>query len=70
MRCLYCAGEMVRGVTPFHVDRAGCHLTLDRLPAWLCRQCGEAYFEEGEVKSIQELVQAIEEKTQVLLAGA
>ena len=47
MKCLHCQGEMKKGVTPFHVDREGCHLTLDKVPAWVCTQCGESYFEEG-----------------------
>ena len=36
------------GMAPFHVDRKDCHLTLDAVPAWVCEQCGEAYFEEKE----------------------
>jgi YgiT-type zinc finger domain-containing protein len=35
MKCLYCQGEMKKGETPFHIDRNGCHLTLDRVPAVL-----------------------------------
>ena len=38
---------MKRGHTPFHADRRGCHLTLDAVPAWVCGQCGEAYFKES-----------------------
>ena len=30
MKCLHCQGEMKKGETPFHIDRKGCHLTLDR----------------------------------------
>jgi len=47
---------MKRGTTPFHVDRRGCHLTLDAVPAWVYQQCGEAHFEEKEVDAIQDLV--------------
>ena len=57
---------MKRGTTPFHVDRKGCHLMLDAVPAWVCEQCGEAYFEGKEVDTIQDLVDAIEKKTQAL----
>ena len=63
MKCMYCQGEMTRGVTHFHVDRKGCHLTLDAVPAWVCRQCGEAYFEGGEIEVIQSLVELLDEKT-------
>jgi len=62
MKCVHCQGEMKRGTTTFHVDRKGCHVLLDTVPAWVCDQCGEAYFEEREVDAIQELVRSVEEK--------
>jgi YgiT-type zinc finger domain-containing protein len=57
---------MKRGVTPLHVDRKGCHLTLDAVPAWICEQCGESYFEEKEVDTIQDLVRSLEQKLKPL----
>jgi len=39
---------------------------LDAVPAWVCEQCGEAYFEEKEVDTIQDLVRPIEAKTEAL----
>lgn len=66
MKCIYCQGEMKKGSTPFHVDRKGCHLTIDEVPAWICDQCGEPYFEEKEVDTIEELVLAVEQKMQKL----
>ena len=67
MRCIHCQGVMKKGVTPFHVDQKGCHLTLDAVPAWVCEQCGESYFEEKEVDSIQDLVISLEEKVHALV---
>jgi YgiT-type zinc finger domain-containing protein len=55
---------MKRGVVPFHIDRKGVHVSLDEVPAWVCSQCGESYFEENEVDSMQALVKAVEEQTQ------
>ncbi len=70
MKCVYCQGEMKRGTTPFHVDRKGCHLMLDEVPAWVCEQCGEPYFEEKEADAIQDLVRSLEQKAEALaLAG-
>jgi len=66
MKCIHCQGRMQRGETPLHVDRKGCHVTLDAVPAWVCQQCGEAYFEGKEVDAIQELVESVEEKAQGL----
>jgi YgiT-type zinc finger domain-containing protein len=61
---------MKRGTTPFHIDRKGCHLVLDNVPAWVCQQCGETYFEEKEVDAIQDLIMSVEEKAQVLAMTA
>ena len=55
MKCMHCRGEMKPGTTPFHIDRKGCHVTLDEVPAWVCEQCGESYFEEKEVTAMQAL---------------
>jgi YgiT-type zinc finger domain-containing protein len=70
MKCLHCQGEMKKGTTPVHVDRAGCHLTLDKVPAWICTQCGEPYFETAEVDAIQDLIQAVEQKTHAIEIAA
>ncbi len=70
MKCIHCQGQMKRGTTPFHIDRKGCHLVLDNVPAWVCQQCGETYFEEKEVDAIQDLIMSIEEKAQVLAMTA
>ena len=60
MTCIHCEGQMKRGTAPFHVDRNGYHLVLDTIPAWVCQQCGEVYFEETEVDSIQALIQTMD----------
>jgi YgiT-type zinc finger domain-containing protein len=57
---------MKRGTAPLHVDRAGCHVMLDRVPAWVCQQCGEAYFDEKEVEAIQQIIRSVEEKADAL----
>lgn len=62
MKCMHCQGEMVRGSAPFHIDRRGVHVGLDHVPAWVCTQCGEAYFEESEVNVVQEIIRAVDER--------
>ena len=64
MKCMYCQAEMKNATAPFHIDRRGVHVSLDEVPAWVCPQCGESYFEEQEVDSMQALVRAVEEQTQ------
>jgi YgiT-type zinc finger domain-containing protein len=67
---MHCQGEMKRGTAPFHIDRQEYHLTLDAVPAWVCQQCGEVYFDEPEVDAIQEIIQAVEDRSKKLTAAA
>ena len=67
MKCLYCQGRMERSTALFHVDRKGYHFTWDALPAWVCTQCGEVYFEATEIETIQGVIRLIERKTRKLL---
>ncbi len=70
MKCMHCQGLMKKSIAPFHIDRKGYHLTLDSVPAWVCSQCGEAYFDESEVDSIQGIIQSLEDRTEKLIAVA
>lgn len=70
MKCLFCQGEMKKGEAPFHIDRRGVHITLDAVPAWVCVQCGEPYFEETEVDAIQDLIESVDEKSDALAKSA
>ncbi|MFH1981816.1 MAG: YgiT-type zinc finger protein [Pseudomonadota bacterium] len=70
MKCMHCQGQMKKGVAPFHIDRQEYHLTLDAVPAWVCQQCGEVYFDEPEVNSIQEIIRAVEDRTKKLTVAA
>ena len=63
MKCIHCQAVMKQGTAPMHIDRKGCHVTIDNVPAWVCQQCGEAYFEEQEVDTIQDIIRIIEQKT-------
>ncbi len=66
MKCMYCQGEMTRGNAPFHIDRKNVHISLDSVPAWVCTQCGEVYFEETEVDAVQDIIRAVDEQTSKL----
>ncbi|MFC1816112.1 YgiT-type zinc finger protein [Thermodesulfobacteriota bacterium] len=61
---MHCQGKMEKGAAPFHIYRKSYHLTLDAVPAWVCQQCGEVYFDESEVDSIQEIIQTLEDRTE------
>ena len=62
--------KMERKSAPFQIDRKGCHLTLDDIRAWVCTQCGEVYFEENEVGTIQEVIQSLDKRTKKLQEAA
>ena len=66
MKCLHCQGLMTKKEAPFHIDRRGVHITFDAVPAWVCVQCGEPYFEEREVDAIQDLIESVDKKSEVL----
>ncbi len=70
MKCIYCKGEMVRGECPIHIDRKGYHFTFDSVPAWICKQCGEAYFEPKQVEAVQEILHVLDEKTKAFKEAA
>ena len=70
MTCIHCKGPMKRGYAPFHVDRSGYHLSLESVPAWVCGQGGEPFFEEREVKNIQRLLTELDRKTTSLVSVA
>jgi YgiT-type zinc finger domain-containing protein len=61
---------MKRSTAPFHVDRNGYHLVVDSVPAWVCGQCGEAYFDEREVDAIQQAIRSLDDHTRMLVIPA
>ena len=66
MKCMHCQGKMKKGKAPFNANRNGYHLVLDTVPAWVCSQCGESYFEETAVNFIQKTLQALDQQTEFL----
>ena len=45
MKCMYCRGTMEKATAPFSISRKGYHVHWDVIPAYVCSQCGEPYFE-------------------------
>ena len=66
MNCIHCHGQMKRSNAPFHIDRDGYHLLFNTVPAWVCDQCGEAYFEEREVNTLQRVMQGLDQEARQL----
>ena len=70
MRCLLCHGEMEKSTVSYTIDRKGYHLFVKQIPAYVCSQCGEKYFDEKEVEAIQNMIKALEENMQNILIAA
>ncbi len=70
MTCMHCQGMMTKGDAPFHADRNGYHLLIDAVPAWVCGQCGEPFFEEREVRGIQRLLTGLDKQALRLASAA
>ncbi len=62
MRCLLCNGEMEKSNVSYTIDRKGYHMYIEEIPAHVCVQCGEKFFEENEVAAIQEMIENFENK--------
>ena len=43
---------------------------VDAVPAWVCGQCGEAYFDEREVDAIQQAIRSLDDHTRKLVIPA
>jgi len=56
MKCYFSGGEMKKGKTTYTINKKGCHLLIDEVPAWICEQCGEPYFGGDVADTIQKLV--------------
>ena len=68
MECHLCKGKMKKGDTSYVLNRKGYHLVLDKVPAYICEQCGEPYFEVQEVNLIQDMIREIDRKSEELQA--
>jgi YgiT-type zinc finger domain-containing protein len=61
MRCLQCKGDLERGTTTYTDTRNGYVIVLNEVPAWVCRQCGEALLDADAVRGIQQVLVTLDE---------
>lgn len=61
MECYHCGGTLERGRASYTINRKGYHLIIDDVPAWVCRQCGEALFDEEVVDLIQDMIHEMDD---------
>jgi YgiT-type zinc finger domain-containing protein len=48
------------GTAPDHITRRDYHLILDAVPALICTQCGESYFDSHVVALIDKAIDALD----------
>ena len=70
MQCNVCKGRMEHSKAPFSLDRNGYHVAWDAIPAWVCTQCGEPFFEAREVDLIQNALRDLYRESAALASGA
>jgi YgiT-type zinc finger domain-containing protein len=58
---------MVRSTASFSIDRKGYHIVWEAVPAWVCTQCGEPFFEASEVEAIQRALEAVDRESAALV---
>jgi len=69
MECIHCKGRMKRATAPFSLDRNGYHVAWDAIPAWVCTQCGEPFFESREVDLIQKALTELDRESAELASS-
>ena len=69
MECVHCKGRMTHGTAPFRLDRNGYHVSWDAVPAWVCTQCGEPFFEAREVDLIQNALRDLDRESAALTSA-
>ena len=66
MECIHCHGTLERGRTSYMVNRKGYYLIIDHVPARICKQCGEALFDEETVEAIQAMLREVDRQAEAL----
>ena len=51
------------------LDRNGYHVSWDAIPAWVCSQCGEPFFESREVELIQKALNELDRESAAFCIG-
>ncbi len=55
-RCPLCGGEKMAGKTTFTVDLKFGVVVIREVPALVCDQCGEAWFEDNVAEQLEQVV--------------
>lgn len=70
MTCPVCCGVLERRPSVHTISRSTYHLMIYELPLWLCRQCGQAMYTEGQVDALDELIHSTDRRIAALLGAS
>lgn len=70
MTCPVCYGPLDRRPSVHSISRSRYHLMIYELPLWLCRQCGQAMYTEGQVDALDELIQQTDRQIRALIEAS
>jgi len=56
MKCFMCKGELIEKRVKYMVDLEGTVIIIKDVPAKVCVQCGEQYFDDETSKNIEKIV--------------
>ncbi len=62
MECLYCGEDLKKGFAPFTIFRNGYYIAIEKVPAYVCTQCGEPLFDKPSVDIIQGIIKQMDNK--------
>ena len=61
-RCSFCKGKLREGKTEFMAHAGGEVIVIKDVPAYVCEQCGEAYYTTGTSRKIDEVMRNAHQK--------
>ncbi|MBI2877084.1 MAG: YgiT-type zinc finger protein [Candidatus Tectomicrobia bacterium] len=57
--CSECGGKVKRETISEEFEKEGVKVKLSGLKAWVCKQCGEIYFEPGGAEKVVQAVNSL-----------
>ena len=66
MICHFCKNKLKPRKITYNINRQGYDVILREVPAYVCQECGEMFFEEKSVDLIQSLIKEVDTKAAVV----
>lgn len=66
MTCYYCQKNLKSKKVTYNINRQGYDVILREVPALVCQECGEIFFEEKSVNLIQALIKEVDKKAEAV----